>query len=387
MRAEGPVALKDYQARLVGAEQAMRIAHRPGEGRATAEVLAALVWGGMSGAIAFCVFYIAFQLSTIASLVLTAAVAIAGAFAGWRRSRAAIASSARRGDSSTNRAAFIAIERYFRLRAREHVFQLIIAHNPDADAPVAVLNALEATLGTAGNRAITFPLRSLARIGSGWMAAKLFDSECNKRGRELLIQSILKRIEATHGSLTELIVNSDLPSAAAAIAHEVTEETGYITIRAALEAMVECAGGKDRLKCSFDRLKASAASVVSLRGGFGVDRALSPQSREIGLPLGDADPLAPLVREFMPGATLFRSFDPNAIEIVYDARNLAAEDLASHQRTKRDWLAASDLERKVLFPFPRRYVARSEKVVEVGTERFGTTGKNAPVSGAASAQR
>ena len=102
-----------------------------------------------------------------------------------------------------------------------------------------------------------------------------------------------------------------------------------------------------------------SATVLREKHGIRIDRTLCPRIRSVGLPLGTDDPLAQMVSTQFPGASVFTSFEPDAMELLFDVHNLPLEYLLAHELAERAYEAGSSFERR-LWHLPRRLYAGME---------------------------
>lgn len=101
-----------------------------------------------------------------------------------------------------------------------------------------------------------------------------------------------------------------------------------------------------------DELARVACSALALGQGMRLNPSLSVVRLTVGLPAGEADPLAKTLRQRMPHAGITLGSFPDAIEFVFDVRNLPAAALMTHELSRPHYRAANRWERERLWHFP-----------------------------------
>lgn len=133
--------------------------------------------------------------------------------------------------------------------------------------------------------------------------------------------------------------------------------TGSISLAEVMSVVCGNTTSKQRFWEILDTLSRAGSSSVRLKRGleFELDHTISPANCMFGLPGGQQDPLALIVRERFPDATFFHSFDSDAIEIYFDHRNLSRTDLLWDELSKEHYEEAPEFERQTQWHFPRRW--------------------------------
>jgi hypothetical protein len=107
-----------------------------------------------------------------------------------------------------------------------------------------------------------------------------------------------------------------------------------------------------------DALATGACSALALGQEMRLDPALSVVRLTVGLPAGEVDPLAAIFRQRFPHAGVTLGSLPDAIEFIFDVRNLPAAALMTHELSRSHYEAANLWEREKLWHFPRKVADR-----------------------------
>jgi hypothetical protein len=124
-----------------------------------------------------------------------------------------------------------------------------------------------------------------------------------------------------------------------------------------------------------DALAGVACSALALGQEMRLDPALSIVRLTIGLPAGESDPLASVFRQRLPHAGVTLGSFPDAIEFVFDVRNLPSDALMTHELSRPHYQAANLWEREKLWHYPKAKIGQSrldEDASGFGHEVFHT---------------
>lgn len=153
-------------------------------------------------------------------------------------------------------------------------------------------------------------------------------------------------------------------ASAAALVEAVNEIRPGLTLAGVLARLDKSAKGQRFLTHRLDALAGVACSALALGQEVRIDPSLSVVRLTVGLPEGERDPLVPLFRERLPHAGVTHGSMPDAIEFVFDVRNLPAAALMTHELSRPHYDAANPWEREKLWHYPKsktRWLSVSEE--------------------------
>jgi hypothetical protein len=171
------------------------------------------------------------------------------------------------------------------------------------------------------------------------------------------------------GDLPEWILSAFAKKEGTTLAERLRAGDGRAAARALVEAVVEAgprlslAGTLARLEQDptghglfmhwLDSMAGIACASLALGHEMLLDPALSVVRLTVGLPAGEADSLAPVIRQRFPQAGVTLGSLPDAIEFVFDVRNLPAAALMTYELSRPHYEAANPWEREHLWHYPR----------------------------------
>jgi hypothetical protein len=155
-------------------------------------------------------------------------------------------------------------------------------------------------------------------------------------------------------------------SSAAALVDAVNDTRPGLTLAGVLARLDKSAKGQRFLTHRLDALAGAACSALALGQEVRIDPSLSVVRLTVGLPEGERDPLVPLFRERLPHAGVTHGSMPDAIEFVFDVRNLPAAALITHELSRTHYDAANPWEREKLWHYPKSKTRRLSVSEEAG---------------------
>ncbi len=173
-------------------------------------------------------------------------------------------------------------------------------------------------------------------------------SEASNMSR--LVLSALARREGV--GLSTQLQSGDGRAVVRALFAAVAEVRPGLTLDQILFRLERHAGGQRFFTHWLDALATVACSALALGQGMRLDPALSIVRLTIGLPAGEVDPLASVFRQRFPHAGVTLGSLPDAIEFLFDVRNLPAAALMTHELSRPHYEAANPWEREKLWHYP-----------------------------------
>lgn len=187
----------------------------------------------------------------------------------------------------------------------------------------------------------------------GLQAARLWVSALPESERDALVRNALAAIGSASGkTLADLIEETDTAGVTALIVASVREHVTPADLNGVVQSL-QATGLGAELERRLRGLDELSGAVLREKHGIRIDRTLCPRVRSVGLPLGTGDPLLALIAAQFPGAAVFTSFEPNAIEILFDVHNLPLEYLLVHELAEPAYTRSSSFERR-LWHMPRK---------------------------------
>lgn len=189
------------------------------------------------------------------------------------------------------------------------------------------------------------------------LAILLADGLMKGDSTEALARRVLSSLATREGApLFERLQTEDGGAVAASLVEAASAVYGEPTLGETLARLSDNAPGQRLLLHWLDVLAEMACAALALGHETTLDPALSIVRLTIGLPSGENDPVAQLVRQRITHAGLTLSSVPNAIEFVFDVRNLPAQALLTHELSQASYDVASPWERERLWHYPRHAV-------------------------------
>lgn len=167
---------------------------------------------------------------------------------------------------------------------------------------------------------------------------------------EWVLSAFAKREGAT---LAERLRAGDGRAAARALVEAVVDAGPRLSLATTLARLEQDPAGHRLFMHWLDSMAGVACASLALGQEMLLDPALSVVRLTVGLPDGEADPLAPLIRQRLPQAGVALGSLPDAIEFVFDVRNLPAAALMTHELSRPHYEAANPWERARLWHYPR----------------------------------
>ena len=182
-------------------------------------------------------------------------------------------------------------------------------------------------------------------LAAAWMGDEGSDEHARR---------VLSSFAAREGAqLVERLRAGDGAAVATSVVAAASAVYGNLALSETFARLTENASGQRLLLHWLDALSETACSALALGQEMSLDPALSIVRLTIGLPSGETDPLAQLLRQRITHAGVTLSSLPDAIEFIFDVRNLPVDALLTHELSQEHYEAANSWERQNLWHYPR----------------------------------
>jgi hypothetical protein len=274
-----------------------------------------------------------------------------------------------------------ALTRYFDATAREAVFRSEAAfaseqlHPTEGHLEVA-LQTLKETEGLASDKirdlapgpfvAIDESAVAIGGLALAKKALRRYNASASGGGHSRLLRAYESRTGQTLALAAEC---GDAGKLLGDLLDTAIAEIGTVTLFETLSFVRENPVDAERLFAMLEALVTSVRLAVQLKPGLEneLDYRFSPANISIGVP-GVTGPLASLIQQWFPGASLFESSSAGAIEVFFDHRNLAREHLLLDDLSNEPYNSAPAFLRQALWHFPRRLPALADREGDDNTD-------------------
>jgi hypothetical protein len=150
-----------------------------------------------------------------------------------------------------------------------------------------------------------------------------------------LASRVIEGFHRVHGrGFREAVLSEDAERVIELWEEAARQEVGEIPLHTVLKVMLADPVRRRCLAGGLQLLMEMAASVAMRRPDVNLDGARCRHWLRIGLPQGTHDPYQQFLEDLFPRVTFYHSWNPDAVEVVYEIRNLSLDELQLYTLNK-----------------------------------------------------